>query len=91
MLTSVIARTISYLLTRPDVRVATSYLSEKQTVRATRKRYRGKPRRSETETDIVLTLGRPNFVARKYIKALKKAGEPFPVKKVHLICAAASR
>jgi uncharacterized Fe-S cluster-containing MiaB family protein len=88
MLTSAIARTVSHLLTHPGVRVATTFLSEKRVVRATRKRYRGRLQQREDEIDIVLTVGRPNFVARERIKLLKRAGEPFPVRKVHLQFAA---
>lgn len=77
-----IARTINALLGNPDARTATKYLSETQVVRATKRRIKGKlPKGS---IDLVVTSGRPNFVARRYIKALKRAGEPFPVKKVHL-------
>jgi hypothetical protein len=62
---------------------ATAYLSEKFVVNMTRKLYNGKfP--NNTELDIVLTIGRPNYLQREFIKDCKKAGEPFPVKKVQL-------
>ena len=34
--------------------------------------------------DVRVKLGRPNFAERKFIKLCKKAGEPFPVKKIQL-------
>jgi len=33
---------------------------------------------------MVLTIGRPNYAEREFIKLCKKAGEPFPVKKMQL-------
>jgi hypothetical protein len=61
---------------------ATKYVNEKLTVKATRKCYKRRIRGGAI--DIVLTIGRPNFEERDFIKKLKKAGEPFPVKKVQL-------
>jgi hypothetical protein len=62
---------------------ATKYLNEKLTIKATRKRYAGKWRRSEA-ADIVFTVGKPNYLERDFIKKCKKVGEPFPVKKIQL-------
>lgn len=50
---------------------ATKFLSDKLTVKATRKRYKGKPRKSDN-VDIVLTIGKPNFEEREKIKRAKK-------------------
>lgn len=61
---------------------ATKYLSYKKVVKATRKRYAGKFGRGSV--DIILTIGAPNYVEREFIKLCKKAGEPFPIKKVQL-------
>ena len=62
---------------------ATKYLSDKLTVKATRKRYKGKLRKGGN-VDIVLTIGKPNYLEREFIKKAKKAGEPFPIKKVQV-------
>ena len=51
---------------------ATKYLSDKLTVKATRKRYKGKLRKGEN-VDIVLTIGKPNYEEREKIKRAKKA------------------
>lgn len=59
---------------------ATKYLSDKLVVRAVRRLYGNKFDRYQTE--IVLTIGRPNYAERALIKACKQAKEPFPVKKV---------
>lgn len=56
-------------------------LSEDMVVTATR---RFKPRKNERTTSVVLTIGKPNYAVRGFIKACKKAGEPFPVRKVQL-------
>lgn len=66
----------------PGVHRATKYLSDKLVVRATRQRY---SRKTDVRNGTVfLTMGRPNYACRKFIKACKKAGEPFPVRKVQL-------
>jgi hypothetical protein len=62
---------------------ATKYLSEKETIKATQKRYGGKIVKN-TGVDIVFTIGKPNYQEREFIKKLKLAGEPFPVKKIQL-------
>lgn len=62
-------------------RSAVKYVSEKEVVKATR---RGRPSKRAYQTQILLTIGRPNYAERKFIKLCKKAGEPFPVKKVQL-------
>lgn len=80
-----------------DVVRATKYLSDKMVVRACRpkyKTYKGKTGakslasyvlpRSNDNLHIVLTIGKPNYEQREFIGKCKKAGEPFPVKKVQL-------
>ena len=62
-------------------RSATVVQHPKLTVTATR---RHRPNRRAPYTTILLTIGRPNFRWRKFIKDCQKAGEPFPVKKVQL-------
>lgn len=61
---------------------ATKYLSEKQIIRAVRRTYGGKIIKGNTE--IVLTMGKPNYQEREFIKNCKKAGEGFPVKKIQI-------
>jgi len=53
---------------------ATKYLGDKLTVKATRRRYKGKIRKSDN-ADIVLTIGKPNYEEREKIKRAKKAGQ----------------
>jgi hypothetical protein len=63
---------------------ATKYISDKLTIKATLKRYKGKIPRKGDALDIVFTVGKPNYEERDFIKMCKKVGEPFPVKKVQL-------
>ena len=60
----------------------TKYYSEKYTARATRQLYNKKIHNGKIE--IRFTIGRPNFKEREFIKQCKKAGEPFPVKKIQI-------
>lgn len=62
-------------------RTATKYISPTERVRATR---RHRPRRGARNVDIVLTIGRPNYADRAFIKKCAAAGEPFPVRRVQL-------
>lgn len=61
----------------------TKYLSDKLIVRATRKAYHGRFI-NRGNTEIMLTIGRPNWYERLFIRACKQAGERFPVRKVQL-------
>ena len=58
-------------------RVVTVYLHSKLTVRATRRSFKGKVQKGR-QYDVSLTIGRPNYRARKVIAQVKKAGLPFP-------------
>ena len=60
---------------------ATKYLSPKLIIRATRRRYKGK---IKDPFEVVLTMGKPNYAEREFIKKSKKAGESFPIKKTQL-------
>ncbi len=70
------------LLLRGDVVRATKYISDKEVITATRKRYGGKFYRGNI--DIILKIGKPNYVEREFIKDCKAAKEPFPVKKIQV-------
>jgi hypothetical protein len=60
---------------------ATRYISPKLVIRATRRqRIDARARRIE----LIVTIGQPNYRERQFIKLLKRAGEPFPVRAVQL-------
>jgi hypothetical protein len=64
--------------------LAVKYLSEKEIVRARRTCYQGRLPRKGSNLEFTVTHGKPNYEERQFIKKLKKAGEPFPVKKIQL-------
>lgn len=76
-----IAQTVESVLETAEVRQATTFLDENTVVTATR---RHRPDRRANHTELVLTMGKPNFRQREFIKSCRKAHEPFPVKKTQL-------
>lgn len=81
-LRNVVAAVVEALLAA-DAHRATKFLGPKAIVRATRPLLRGKvPKRGNIE--IVVSMGRPNYRERQFVKKCQKAGEKFPVKKVQL-------
>lgn len=73
-------------LIESDAHKATKIISDKRTIVATRRLTRGKIYKNKRfpETEILFTDSRPNFENRKFIKICKRAGEPFPIKKIQL-------
>jgi len=67
-----------------DARTATKYITDRRVVRATRRMWGGKILNRTYNMEITLTIGRPNYRERQFIKQCKRAGEPFPVKKIQL-------
>lgn len=61
---------------------ATKYLSQKEIIRATRRKFGGKFVKGNIE--ITITIGKPNYIERIFIKDCLRAKEPFPIKKVQL-------
>lgn len=80
-----IKRAVGALL-RSEAWKATLYLGPREIVRATRRYYqrahgsRPNPKRIE----VLVTIGRPNYQERGFIKACRKAGEPLPLRRVQL-------
>ena len=60
---------------------ATKYVSENETIKATR---RHKWTKRDRQREVVVTFGKPNYAEREFIKLCKDSGEPFPVKKIQL-------
>lgn len=61
------------------------YVGERFVISATRKRFgsRGWTGRDRT-AEIVVKIGAPNYMERRFIALCKKSGETFPVEKVQL-------
>lgn len=68
-------------LLKTGARQATKYLSERETVRATRSYKPDRRHRSET---LVVTMGSPNYAEREFLKKRKRAGELVPATWVQL-------
>ena len=60
---------------------AIKYVSPSLTIKATRQH---KYRSGERASTVIVTIGRPNYAEREFIKTAKKAGEPFPIKRIQL-------
>lgn len=74
-----IDRLIAILTATPSLRTAYSVESPKLVIRVSRRlKYYKRNRTNE----FVVTIGAPNYLAVKFIKLCKKAGEPFPVKQI---------
>jgi hypothetical protein len=63
------------------IRKATAYISPIQVMKIT---FRGKRDNRSSQDTALITIGRPNYAERKFIKSLKKSGEPFPIKRIQL-------
>ncbi len=62
-----------------DVKQATKFLSPTMVIKATR---HGKIHKGVKTVQMMVTIGAPNYADRQRVKLFKKAGEPFPVKKI---------
>lgn len=70
-----------------DVRRATKYVSPTMVIRASRRLdFKKKDRMPDKRENIsiVITIGKPNYLERDFIKDCKKAGEKFPVQGIIL-------
>lgn len=63
------------------VKTAIKYLTPTMVIKAT---MYGNVYAKRAAHSVRVTMGSPNYAEREFIKAVKKAGEPFPVKKIQL-------
>lgn len=63
-------------------RKAVVYVAPDLTVKATRQR---RPAGRDRQATIVVTIGRPNYAERNFIRLCKRAGEPLPVRNIQLV------
>lgn len=79
------ADTIRLLLdVATEAKSAIRYLSPKLVVKATHKNRPAIRRDERNHIEFIVTIGKPNYAERKFIKLCQKAGEPFPVAKTQL-------
>ncbi len=70
---------IGDVITGSNVRRATAYISPTLTMKATAQRRQDGRDKSVT---CLVTVGRPNFVERRFIKVCQKAGMAFPLSQI---------
>lgn len=75
-----IGECVNDVLNGTNIRRATAYISPKLTIKATAQRKIDKGDRFAT---VLLTVGAPNFVERRFIKVCQKAGMAFPINSIH--------
>jgi hypothetical protein len=71
--------TVCGALTVSGSKTAIKIMDEKTIVKAT---WRNKPSGRNSREEMVVTYGAPDYRTLVFIKKCKKAGEPFPIKKV---------
>jgi len=74
-----IGQCVSDVLTIKNVRRATAYISDKRTIKATLQRRIDKRAKQAT---VLVTVGAPNFVERRFIRICKKDGMCFPLNQI---------
>ena len=79
-------KVVDSIINNDAVIKATEYRSPKLIIRAVRKTFKVHKRRTRKgqNVEIILTIGKPNYAEREFIKLCNKAKEPFPVKRVQL-------
>ena len=72
-----------YLMLMVDstIKKVTKYHAENRVTKLTKI---GKPSKNERQIHLKLTVGKPNYAEREFIKKCKKAGEPFPVRQIQI-------
>ena len=81
----VVSKVVNALVEDRNVWRATCFLDNRRVVKATRKRFHGKPYPVNARGEsFILSFGRPNYREREFLKQCKRAGEPLPVKKIQL-------
>lgn len=79
--------TIIQVLLDQKAKKATKFISDKEIIRAVRTVYKtktGKKVFGAGNIEITLTIGKPNFAEKEFIKLCKKAKEKFPLQKIQL-------
>lgn len=73
------AQVVDSVVINPNIKTARKYLAPNLVVKATR---HGKFDARSHSQNIVLTVGRPDYKAREFIKTARKAGQQFPIQKL---------
>jgi hypothetical protein len=81
MIEKAITKVTAYVCNNPNVRSAVAYLSSTLTVKATAQQ---KYRHGARGRTFILTIGKPNYREREFIKRCKTAGESLPLRQPQL-------
>ena len=74
-----LGQAVGDVLTGTNIRRATAYISPTLTIKATAQR---KQDGRDKQATCLVTVGRPNFVERRFIKVCQKAGMCFPINQI---------
>jgi len=77
------AKVIRALL-EADAWKAVLYLSPTEVARATRRYYASNRKPDAKRVEVLVSIGRPNFLEREFVRDCQKAGETFPIAKIQL-------
>ena len=75
---------LSHCILKLGAYKATKYISEKLTIKATRKLFKGKVDKRSRIAEIVFTIGAPNYAEREFIKKAKKTNMSFPINEIQM-------
>lgn len=68
---NLVSKAITRLMEVESARKVTLFVSDKEVIHVSRKQYKGKF--SKRAVELVITVGRPNYEDRVFIKSLKKS------------------
>lgn len=74
-----LGETVGDVVTGTNVRRATAYISPALTMKATAQRRQSNRDRSAT---VLVTVGAPNFLEKRFIRLCQKAGMCFPLRQI---------
>ena len=74
-----IGECVNDVLNGANIRRATAFISSTLTIKATAQH---RFRKNERSSTMLVTVGRPNFVERRFIRICQKAGVCFPLRQI---------
>jgi hypothetical protein len=74
-----IGECVSAVLGDSNMRRATAYISPTLTIKASAQR---RYRKNEKSVTVLVTVGKPNFEQRRFIRVCQKAGMCFPLRQI---------
>lgn len=78
------AESVMRMVVQNEAKTAVKYVDTNFVIRATRRLFNGKLPAKSDPIVVLVTIGKPNYREREFIKDCKKAKEKFPIKGVVL-------